>query len=529
MEEAACVRATDRRDEEGALDEDEEEVDSGYMPPPPPPMTIAQAVEAAAHEAAEAAAAQRVHAEAQAEVEAEARLRRADAATSAARPMRSLRPLQDARAVVCTQLRRVGSAEAPSAALERACAAAVTACARGGNVLIPASPWSGTTLALVESILAILSAHRLPAVQLHLISPVGPSSCAHGEMLAEWLDIARNARIYTPSSPFDLETLHAARRLVFSPHCEQLSAPIQRPAIVVATHPSLRLGDAPSILHHWRHDPLSTLLLTTPCTDYELLLAPFAPMAIQVVRCPIEPRLNAAEAAALIGRLRPKQLVLPAPPLPPRDSSPTSIAPPDDVYAALSTSLNGRLPICRLAACEPLGVPTASSYEVAFMPMSAAMSVQMSEVEPGLNAGRFSGYLRYEERTRELRLLPDDWLEPWATAGDDEQRRISERVEAHRSFHEEDRRRYGTINAHTLVDDLRELGVESRVRGGDDDELVVVELLGEPYEREGFCIELRRGESMVVADCSDDAELPDNIEERLQLVQEVLEQQLVII
>jgi integrator complex subunit 9 len=65
-----------------------------------------------------------------------------------------------------------------------------------------------------------------------------------------------------------------------------------RPSVVLAPHPSLRLGDAPTLLRHWRDDARSLLLLTSPVSDEDLLLAPFLPLAIEVGRCPIDARAS---------------------------------------------------------------------------------------------------------------------------------------------------------------------------------------------------------------------------------------------
>ena len=508
----------------------------------PPSLTIAEAT-AAAVAAAKSESAAKATAEVTAmAVERESRLRRADAAASASRPMRMLRTLHGTEALLMTQLRAGGGAigggvEPPSSALARACAAAVATCAVGGNVLIPACPWSSSTLALIEAIMLAMASHRLTSVQLHLISPVGAASLVSGEILTEWLDMARQARAYVPTNPFDFETLQFARRLVVSSHLDQLQAPIQRPAIVVATHPSLRLGDAPTVLRHWRDDPRSLLLLTSPCADEELLLAPFQPMRMQVARCVIDPRLGPAEAIDLLDNLSPKRLILPSPPTasPQPPAGTTAVEPaaatPADPYVSL---LDGRRDgqscpwsISRLAAYDALELQTVTGYEVAFMPMRAAMDVNMVELVPGVNAGRFSGHLRYDDVYERLRLLPDGWVEPGHTASVAEQRRIDARVEEHRAFHEGERAYFGLVSAHVLVEDLRGVGVGARIRKGASDELTVVELLGEPYEQERFCIELRHGESTVAADYSGMAQMPDDYEERLALIQGAIEKQLV--
>ena len=40
------------------------------------------------------------------------------------------------------------------------------------------------------------------------------------------------------------------------------------------------------------------------------------------------------------------------------------------------------------------------------MPMQAAEGIEMHEIAPGVHAGRFAGYLAYEERLQQLRVPP---------------------------------------------------------------------------------------------------------------------------
>jgi hypothetical protein len=197
-----------------------------------------------------------------------------------------------------------------------------------------------------------------------------------------------------------------------------------------------------------------------------------------------------------------------------------------DAYAGLLALPNARWSLSRLSACTELSIPLRTGYEVALMPMGAALDIEMRELTAGVSAGRFSGYLSNDVRTGQLRVLPDEWVEPGHTPSDEQREVMAERADGHRSFREE-RAYWGVIGAQRLVDDLNGQGVAARMRDGADDELTVVELLDEPYAREGFCVELRRGESTVVADLSDADELPADLEQRLALVQQMLEQQLV--
>ena len=487
-------------------------------------------------------------------------VRRADAAACATRPMLLEKgTLSHAEALLLTRIRPErddgASLESPSSAMERACEACVTTCGNGGSALIPCNIWSGCTLSLIEAILASLASNHLSSIQLHVLSPIGSTCASHTELLTEWLDHARCMKAYMPSTTFDFETLIAAKRLIFSSRLDELTEPIQKPAIVLASHPSLRLGDAPNLLHYWKSEANSTLLLTTPCSDEDLLLAPFKPMSINIVRCHIDPRLGPSEAASLLTSLSPKRLILPSHPSADFSSTQRSKKRPRaaavsagssassgsgsstnvlegglDPYASLlSPPPSHKWLISRLKPYEPLELQTSTGYEVAHLPMQSAANVNMSEVLDGVNAGRFTGYLRFDERLHQLRLLPDDWVEPGHTPTEDEQARIAARLERNTAFGEEVNH-FGSVEASRLLADLSSRGVDARMRDGGSDALTTIELTGAPFESGGsWSIELRHGESTVVADCSGEEELPPDYDERLAMLQEVLELQLVVI
>ena len=150
-------------------------------------------------------------------------------------------------------------------------------------------------------------------------------------MLLLRLDHARQAKAYVPTNPFELEALVAARRLIVSTQLSQLTAQIRTPAIVIATHPSLRLGDAPTLLHHWKDDPQSLLLLTEASAHDErsyvnALLAPFMPARLQIARCAIDTRMGPTDAMSLLQTLRPRQIVMPHAPLGHRQMQPLQAA-----------------------------------------------------------------------------------------------------------------------------------------------------------------------------------------------------------
>ena len=132
-----------------------------------------------------------------------------------------------------------------------------------------------------------------------------------------------------------------------------------RACVVLASHPSLRLGAAAELLHAWRHDASSLLLLTAPCDDYGLLLAPFGRVAMGVARCPLHLRLSPSEARHVVRTLRPKRVVLPQ----------EGVAPePEPGGEGDEEAAGGGGAVERMARGVPMGLSRKRGHEVASEP-----------------------------------------------------------------------------------------------------------------------------------------------------------------
>ena len=112
-------------------------------------------------------------------------------------------------------------------------------------------------------------AHRLRArglpVPIQLISPVGAASLSQASMLVEYVDARRQRRALSPDSPFDFAELQRTGALRCLSQLETLAGGGgARPSIMLASHPSLRLGDAPRILNAWKHQ-VTARALGIPC------------------------------------------------------------------------------------------------------------------------------------------------------------------------------------------------------------------------------------------------------------------------
>jgi integrator complex subunit 9 len=80
---------------------------------------------------------------------------------------------------------------------------------------------------------------------------------------------------------------------------------------VFCGHPSLRFGDAVHFVELWGSNPAHTIIFTEPDFPYLQAIAPFQPLAMKAIYCPIETSLNFQQANKLIKELKPTVLVIP--------------------------------------------------------------------------------------------------------------------------------------------------------------------------------------------------------------------------
>jgi hypothetical protein len=122
-------------------------------------------------------------------------------------------------------------------------------------VLLPRHPCTGATLGLIEALAAELKQCQAPGAPPHCIfflSPVAAQGLAHATSLPEWLDPQRGARACEPALPFVFETLMIEGRLVCAGSVAELGGPLPVPCVVIASDPSLRIGEAAGLLEAWR-------------------------------------------------------------------------------------------------------------------------------------------------------------------------------------------------------------------------------------------------------------------------------------
>lgn len=179
-------------------------------------------------------------------------------------------------------------------------------------MLIPCYP-SGVVYDLFECLSTNLDNHGLSLIPMFFISPVADSSLAYSNILAEWLSSVKQNKVYIPDEPFPHASLVKNARLKHFKHIysEGFSTDFRQPCVVFCGHPSLRFGDAVHFIELWGSNPLHTVIFTEPDFPYLQALAPFQPLAMKAIYCPIETSLNFQQANKLLKELKPGRIVVP--------------------------------------------------------------------------------------------------------------------------------------------------------------------------------------------------------------------------
>ncbi|XP_059051856.1 integrator complex subunit 9 [Achroia grisella] len=182
----------------------------------------------------------------------------------------------------------------------------------GGCVLCPVYP-SGVLYDLLECLSQHLDGAGLAHVPLYVVSPVADSSLAYSNILAEWVSVTKQARVYLPEEPFPHAALARAGRLKHARnlHDDSFSADFRQPCVVFCGHPSLRFGAAVHLVELWANNPAHAIIFTEPDFPHTEALAPFQPLSMKAFHCPIDTSLNYSQASKLVRELRPRELALP--------------------------------------------------------------------------------------------------------------------------------------------------------------------------------------------------------------------------
>ncbi|CAG2057815.1 unnamed protein product [Timema podura] len=219
--------------------------------------------------------------------------------------------LKNADVLILTGLTQTPTAN-PDSMLGELCMTVANTLRLGGNVLLPCYP-SGVVYDLFECLSSHLDNSGMSTIPMFFISPVADNSLAYSNIFAEWLSTAKQNKVYLPEEPFPHAFLSRTGRLKHFKHIysDGFSTDYRQPCVVFCSHPSLRFGDVILFMEMWGSSPLNTVIITEPDFVHVEALAPFQPLQMKVVHCPIDTSLNFTQANKLIRDLKPGTLVLP--------------------------------------------------------------------------------------------------------------------------------------------------------------------------------------------------------------------------
>lgn len=192
------------------------------------------------------------------------------------------------------------------------CKAAVHAVTVGGSVLVTISG-VGESLELLEGISEELHVSNLGHIPMFYVSPAAEETLVYANTVPEWLCAARQEKLYAGEALFGHVELLQEKRLhqLSALHAPDSVNVWKEPCVVFASHWSLRMGPAVSLLQKWQQDPHCLLILTQDLFNIELALSPFLPIAMKVLEHPRSGRLRGAEVADIIEKLKAKLSLLP--------------------------------------------------------------------------------------------------------------------------------------------------------------------------------------------------------------------------
>jgi len=160
-------------------------------------------------------------------------------------------------------------------------------------VIIPILP-TGIIFDLVETVCAHLALHGLANVPVLISSGTASEALRLVQIGPEWLSSKRKNAVVAQRESFNFTPSLRATYSVASFDGNGVNS-----AVVFATHPSLKTGDASILLSLWRDNPDNLILLVDPEYDPDDILAPFLPIQARVKFCPIDVRLSATDLSSL--------------------------------------------------------------------------------------------------------------------------------------------------------------------------------------------------------------------------------------
>ncbi|XP_074845139.1 integrator complex subunit 9 isoform X2 [Carettochelys insculpta] len=170
----------------------------------------------------------------------------------------------------------------------------------------------------------------------------------------------------------------------------------KQPCVVFTGHPSLRFGDVVHFMELWGKSSLNTVIFTEPDFSYLDALAPYQPLAMKCVYCPIDTRLNFIQVSKLLKEVQPLHVVCPE----------QYSQPPPTQSHRTDLMVDCQPPAMSYRRAEVLSLPFKRRYEkIEIMPELADSLVPL-EIKPGISLATVSAVLHTKDNKHVLQPPP---------------------------------------------------------------------------------------------------------------------------
>uniref|UniRef100_A0A8C9YPH6 Integrator complex subunit 9 n=1 Tax=Sander lucioperca TaxID=283035 RepID=A0A8C9YPH6_SANLU len=295
--------------------------------------------------------------------------------------------LKNSDVLILTGLTQMPTAN-PDGMLGEFCSNLAMTIRAGGNVLVPCYS-SGVIYDLLECLYQFIESANLGTTPFYFISPVANSSLEFSQIFAE-IDICHCT---VPRK----ETLIQTNKLKHYPSIHgDFSSEFRQPCVVFTGHPSLRFGDVVHFMELWGKSGLNTIIFTEPDFSYLDALAPYQPLAMKCVYCPIDTRLNFHQVSKLLKEVQPLHVVCPE----------QYTQPPLTQSHRSDLMLELQPPPMPYRRCSVLNLPFRRRYERVYILPELANSLVPSEIKPGVSMATVSAVLHSKDNKHTLQSVP---------------------------------------------------------------------------------------------------------------------------
>uniref|UniRef100_A0A672ZBL1 Integrator complex subunit 9 n=1 Tax=Sphaeramia orbicularis TaxID=375764 RepID=A0A672ZBL1_9TELE len=303
--------------------------------------------------------------------------------------------LKNSDVLILTGLTQMPTAN-PDGMLGEFCSNLAMTIRAGGNVLVPCYS-SGVIYDLLECLYQFIESANLGTTPFYFISPVANSSLEFSQIFAEWLCHNKQTKVYLPEPPFPHAELIQTNKLKHYPSIHgDFSSEFRQPCVVFTGHPSLRFGDVVHFMELWGKSSLNTIIFTEPDFSYLDALAPYQPLAMKCVYCPIDTRLNFHQVSKLLKEVQPLHVVCPE----------QYTQPPLSQSHRSDLMLELQPPPMPYRRCSVLNLPFRRRYERVYILPELANSLVPSEIKPGTSVATVSAVLHSKDNKHTLQPPP---------------------------------------------------------------------------------------------------------------------------